>query len=74
MEDVLQKSLIAGLERLIARADLLDSINVFPVADGDTGRNLSLSLLPLRHAGQPNEKMVHDLLLSARGNSGNIAS
>jgi hypothetical protein len=74
MEDVLQKSFIAGLERLIARADLLDSINVFPVADGDTGRNLSLSLTPLHNIGKPEEKLVHELLLSARGNSGNIAS
>lgn len=70
----MQKSFIAGLERLTARADLLDSINVFPVADGDTGRNLSVSLFPLRNAGQPKEKMIHQLLLSARGNSGNIAS
>ena len=70
----MQKSFIAGLERLTARADLLDSINVFPVADGDTGRNLSVSLLPLRNAGQPKEKIIHQLLLSARGNSGNIAS
>ena len=70
----MQKSFIAGLERLTARADLLDSINIFPVADGDTGRNLSVSLFPLRNAGQPKEKIIHQLLLSARGNSGNIAS
>ena len=62
------------MERLIARADLLDSINVFPIADGDTGRNLSVSLLPLRDVNQPKEKIIHQLLLSARGNSGNIAS
>jgi len=74
MEDILKKSFVAGLERLIARADLLDSINVFPIADGDTGRNLSISLIPLRNVGQPAEKIVHELLLSARGNSGNIAS
>jgi len=74
MEEALQKSFIAGLERLIAWADLLDSINVFPVADGDTGRNLSISLIPLRNAGQLKEKIIHQLLLSARGNSGNIAS
>jgi len=74
MEEILQKSFIAGLERLIARADLLDSINVFPIADGDTGRNLSISLAPLRGIGQAKEKMIHQLLLSARGNSGNIAS
>lgn len=74
MEEILKKSFIAGLERLVARADLLDSINVFPIADGDTGRNLSVSLFPLRNVGQPEEKNIHDLLLSARGNSGNIAS
>jgi len=74
MEKHLKKSFVAGLERLIARADLLDSINVFPVADGDTGRNLTISLLPLRGIGKPNENMIHELLLSARGNSGNIAS
>jgi len=74
MDDVLQKSFIAGLERLIARADLLDSINVFPVADGDTGRNLAVSLIPLRGVDQPKENIIHQLLLSARGNSGNIAS
>ena len=70
----MQKSFIAGLERLAARAGLLDSINVFPVADGDTGRNLSISLIPLREIDQPKEKFIHQLLLSARGNSGNIAS
>jgi uncharacterized protein len=74
MEDFLQKSFIAGLERLAARAELLDSINVFPVADGDTGRNLSISLTPLREIDQPKEEIIHQLLLSARGNSGNIAS
>ncbi len=74
MDEILQKSFITGLERLIAWADLLDSINVFPIADGDTGRNLSVSLFPLRNAGQSKEKMIHQLLLSARGNSGNIAS
>jgi DegV family protein with EDD domain len=74
MEEFLQKSFIAGLERLAARAGLLDSINVFPVADGDTGRNLSISLIPLREIDQPKEKFIHQLLLSARGNSGNIAS
>jgi YbgC/YbaW family acyl-CoA thioester hydrolase len=74
MENILQKSFIAGLERLNARAELLDSINVFPIADGDTGRNLAISLVPLRNVGQPKETIIHQLLLSARGNSGNIAS
>lgn len=75
MEGDLQKSFVTGVERMIARAELLDSINVFPVADGDTGRNLSISLIPLRDAGQDKKEGIsHQLLVSARGNSGNIAS
>ncbi|OGP90930.1 MAG: hypothetical protein A2031_01000 [Deltaproteobacteria bacterium RBG_19FT_COMBO_43_11] len=74
METVLQKSFIAGVERVAAWADLLDSINVFPVADGDTGRNLSISLFPLRSLDTDKSKVIQQLLFSARGNSGNIAS
>ena len=58
----------------MAWADLLDAINVYPVADGDTGRNLSISLSPLRFAGGEKDKVVRQLLMAARGNSGNIAS
>ncbi len=74
MDDLLKKSFIAGVERVAAWADLLDAINVYPIADGDTGRNLSVSLSPLRFAGEPKEKMAGRLLMAARGNSGNIAS
>lgn len=38
------RNLVAGLDHLSGWADLLDAINVYPVADGDTGRNLLLSL------------------------------
>ena len=44
-------ALAAGCERVAAWSDLLDAINVFPVADGDTGRNLRISLGPLGRAG-----------------------
>jgi uncharacterized protein len=74
MDELLRASFIAGVERVAAWADLLDSINVFPVADGDTGRNLSISLSPLRAAHQSRKIIIQQLLLSARGNSGNIAS
>lgn len=69
-----QKALIVGVERVSAWSDVLDRINVFPVADGDTGRNLKISLTPLRSAAGVCEKTIRDLLLSARGNSGNIAT
>lgn len=74
MDDLLKKSFIAGVERVAAWADLLDAINVYPVADGDTGRNLSISLSPLRFAGDEKDKVIRHLLMAARGNSGNIAS
>ena len=69
-----QKARITGVERVAAWSDVLDDINVFPVADGDTGRNLITSLTPLRYLEQDLEDTIHNLLLSARGNSGNIAA
>ena len=74
MDDLFNKAYVAGVERVAAWSDLLDAINVYPVADGDTGRNLSISLFPLRFAGQEKDKVVRQLLIAARGNSGNIAS
>jgi len=77
MKDDLSGALTAGVERLSAWADLLDQINVFPVADGDTGRNLVVSLAPLRDYsswGGDREGLMSRLLLSARGNAGNIAA
>jgi len=78
-DDSLMKSRIfeafaAGVDRVSAWADLLDSINVFPVADGDTGRNLVISLQPLKQLLESREELIEALLMSARGNSGNIAA
>ncbi len=69
-----QNAFIAGFERIKAWSDVLDHINVFPVADGDTGRNLIISLIPLRYPDKDRETTITRLLLSARGNSGNIAA
>ena len=71
----LPDAFITGYERLAPWVDLLNQINVFPVADGDTGRNLMISLAPLRDVKQKNLKQItDDLYHSARGNSGNIAA
>ena len=64
---------IAGYENITVWSDLLDRINVFPVADGDTGMNLRVSLAPLRDCGISLEFAVAQLAASGRGNSGNIA-
>lgn len=69
----LRAALGAGYAYTAAWAELLDRINVFPVADGDTGRNMVLSLAPLRDREASVATTAERLLLSARGNSGNIA-
>ena len=48
MDRAYSSAFILGYERMAAWSDLLDDINVFPVADADTGRNLKISLAPLR--------------------------
>ena len=35
---------MSGIHRVIDEQEFLNQINVFPVADGDTGTNMSLSL------------------------------
>ncbi len=70
----LAEGFAAGYACLSARADLLDRINVFPVADGDTGANLRISLGPLRACGQDRTAVAAQLSRSATGNSGNIAA
>ncbi len=72
MRSPLAAALMAGSERVAAWADLLDEINVFPVADGDTGRNLKISLAPLIDISGSMADRCRQLVASATGNSGNI--
>jgi DegV family protein with EDD domain len=81
--DTFAVALTSGIHRVIGEQDLLNRINVFPVADSDTGTNLSLSLSTvLGVLGGPGEKhlgtmlaAVADALLDgARGNSGAIVA
>jgi len=74
MYDNLIKALAAGYERIVAWADILDRINVYPVPDGDTGRNLAITLSALRNVSGDADSISREVLLSARGNSGNIAA
>ncbi|BHH82302.1 DegV family protein [Desulforhopalus sp. 52FAK] len=70
----LSQSFAAGYACLAAWAGLFDRINVFPVADGDTGTNLRISLAPLRECGEENRRTFDQLARCATGNSGNIAA
>ncbi|MDY6967849.1 MAG: DegV family protein [Spirochaetota bacterium] len=73
MKKDFENAFIAGVSRVAAWADLLDQINVFPIADGDTGRNLIISLTPILQLKNNIKEITRNLMLSARGNSGNIA-
>jgi DegV family protein with EDD domain len=81
--DALADALVSGIHCVIGEQDFLNHINVFPVADGDTGTNLSLSFSSaLTLLKQPREKHLGTLLVSiadallddARGNSGAIVA
>jgi hypothetical protein len=78
---VLRRALIAGARRVIQTREGLNRINVFPVADGDTGNNLAATLGCVldgalsrrsRHAGDLLSRVGDDALDGARGNSGAI--
>ncbi len=74
MEPLFSSAFIHGYERLAAWSDLLDQINVFPVADADTGRNLKISLAPLRLLAEKPAEVSRQMLRAATGNAGNIAA
>lgn len=40
-------ALAAGVRRVLSRQDHLNRINVFPVPDGDTGTDLSFTLISI---------------------------
>ena len=77
----LHRALQAGVQRVISRQEHLNRINVFPVADGDTGTNLALTLTAVlagatnnldRHVGNLLNALADAALDGARGNSGAI--
>ncbi|MEE9465713.1 MAG: DegV family protein [Candidatus Neomarinimicrobiota bacterium] len=76
----LHRGLMAGSHRLLARQNLLNKINVFPVPDGDTGTNMGFTVLAIMdatgqvqsHAGRTAVAIADAALDGARGNSGVI--
>ena len=77
----LARAITAGMLQLQRNREELDRINVFPVADGDTGLNmahtaqaviLALAESPSRNAAQVAQAAAHGALFGARGNSGVI--
>ncbi len=80
---VLQDLVEAGLAWLRTNQQLVNSLNVFPVPDGDTGTNMVLTMQaaldevtnhPNRNFGKTAHAVAHGALMGARGNSGVILS
>lgn len=79
----LRELIIAGMTWLKTNQQLVNSLNVFPVPDGDTGTNMLLTMQAayneIANSGEKNVgKMAHAVaqgaLMGARGNSGVILS
>ncbi len=77
----LQRALQAGIRRVSSQREHINKINVFPVADGDTGTNLVFTLRSLSAALSPSsgvgiceylKRLAGAVLDGARGNSGAI--
>lgn len=77
----LRRAVIAGSLNLIRHKDHLNKINVFPVADGDTGSNMAATMRAILqraydsyepHLYKMSNAVAESALMAARGNSGAI--
>lgn len=71
----------AGAACLFASRETVNGLNVFPVPDGDTGTNMSMTMQGITPAAYSNESLsavsataARDMMRAARGNSGVILS
>lgn len=80
---LLKKMFLAGAQRLDANKDWINELNVFPVPDGDTGTNMTMTIMSAAREVQAVENPTMESLAKAisqgalrgaRGNSGVILS
>ena len=80
---MMKKCFLAGAKALEARKDYINELNVFPVPDGDTGTNMTMTIMAaVREINKITDVTVDNLckamssgsLRGARGNSGVILS
>lgn len=78
-----QEMVQAASTRLGKQAEYVNSLNVFPVPDGDTGTNMGMTMengakevadKPASTVGEVGQILSKGLLMGARGNSGVITS
>lgn len=78
-----QEMVQAASTRLSKQAEYVNSLNVFPVPDGDTGTNMGMTMengakevsdKPATTVGEVGQILSKGVLMGARGNSGVITS
>ena len=81
--ETLAKMFLAGAHNIEAKKEIINELNVFPVPDGDTGTNMSLTIMAAaKEVAALDKPTMKDLakaissgsLRGARGNSGVILS
>ena len=82
--EVIRTCFPIAAQQVADKADEINKLNVFPVPDGDTGTNMSLTLSTVVHEieslpdsasiDQIAKAITHGSLMGARGNSGVITS
>ena len=81
--DMLARMFLAGAQNIEARKEYINELNVFPVPDGDTGTNMSMTIMSaakeVTALDHPDMKTLAKAISSgslrgARGNSGVILS
>ena len=79
--DMLAKMFLAGAQNIEAQKEFINELNVFPVPDGDTGTNMTLTIMAAAREVAELENPTMDQLAKAissgslrgaRGNSGVI--
>ena len=78
-----KNALISGANNIIRQKDEINALNIFPVPDGDTGTNMSMTIEAAANVLKDSDSLRIDdvaseaasaMLRSARGNSGVILS
>jgi len=78
---MLHRAIVGGIRQVVAHQDYLNKINVFPVADGDTGTNMAFTMNAILDGTENHvhsriddmlEAVADSALDGARGNSGAI--
>ncbi len=80
---ILKQAIISGANNICSQCDRINDLNIFPVPDGDTGTNMSMTIsaavkaleaLDTESAGEVAKATASAMLRGARGNSGVILS